>query len=39
MQNHGVNNLKNIAEISDDEDEFGNPVEDVDSTPGNNKPR
>ena len=34
----GVNNLKNIAEISDDEDEDGNIVEDKDSTPGNEKP-
>lgn len=30
--------IKNIAEITDDEDENGNPVEDKDSTPGNNKP-
>ncbi len=30
--------IKNIAEITDDEDENGNPVEDNDSTPGNNKP-
>ena len=29
--------IKNIAEITDDEDENGNPVEDVDSTPGNDK--
>ena len=29
--------LKNIAEITDDEDENGDPVEDVDSTPNNNK--
>ncbi len=27
--------LTNIAQVSDDSDEFGNPVEDVDSTPGN----
>jgi uncharacterized repeat protein (TIGR01451 family) len=27
----------NIAEITDDQDENGNPVEDIDSTPGNNK--
>ena len=30
--------IKNIAEITDDEDQNGNPVEDKDSTPGNNKP-
>ncbi len=29
--------IKNIAEITDDEDENGNPVDDVDSTPGNKK--
>ena len=29
--------LINIAEITDDTDENGNPVDDVDSTPGNNK--
>ena len=34
----GANNLKNIAEISDHEDEDGNDVEDIDSTPGNNEP-
>ena len=34
----GLNNLKNIAEISDDEDRHGNPVLDKDSTPGNNNP-
>lgn len=34
----GAKNLKNIAEISDDEDEDGNPVDDIDSTPGNEKP-
>ena len=28
----------NTAEISDDSDEYGNPVDDVDSTPNNNKP-
>ncbi len=28
---------KNVAEISDDEDKDGNPVEDRDSTPGNKK--
>ncbi len=28
--------LTNIAQISDDSDEYGNPVDDVDSTPGNN---
>ncbi len=28
--------LTNIAEISDDQDEYGDPVEDDDSTPGNN---
>ncbi len=27
--------LTNIAQISDDQDENGNPIEDVDSTPGN----
>jgi uncharacterized repeat protein (TIGR01451 family) len=27
----------NIAEITDDQDENGKPVEDIDSTPGNNK--
>lgn len=31
-------NLKNIAEITEDADEHGNPIEDVDSTPGNKKP-
>ena len=30
--------VKNIAEITDDEDENGNPIDDIDSTPGNNKP-
>jgi len=30
--------ITNIAEISDDEDENGNPVEDKDSTPDNNNP-
>ena len=30
-------NIINIAEISNDEDENGNPVDDVDSTPGDNK--
>lgn len=34
----GANNLKNIAEISDDEDEDGNPVDDEDSTPANDVP-
>ena len=34
----GANNLRNIAEISDDEDEDGNEVDDIDSTPGNNVP-
>lgn len=29
--------IKNIAEITDDEDKNGNPIDDVDSTPGNNK--
>ena len=29
--------IKNIAEIADDEDENGNPIDDIDSTPGNNK--
>ena len=29
--------LKNIAEITDDADENGDPVDDVDSTPNNNK--
>ncbi len=29
--------IKNIAEITDDQDENGNPVDDVDSTPNNNK--
>ncbi len=29
--------IKNIAEISDDQDENGDPVDDIDSTPGNNK--
>ena len=29
--------VKNIAEITDDEDENGNPIDDIDSTPGNNK--
>ena len=28
----------NTAEITDDSDENGNPIEDIDSTPGNNKP-
>ena len=28
----------NTAEISDDSDEYGNPVDDVDSIPNNNKP-
>ncbi len=31
-------NVINIAEITDDEDENGNPVVDQDSVPGNNKP-
>ena len=30
-------NIINIAEITNDEDENGNPVDDIDSTPGNNK--
>ncbi len=29
--------IKNIAEIADDEDEYGNPIDDIDSTPNNNK--
>ena len=29
--------IRNIAEITDDEDENGNPIDDVDSTPNNNK--
>ena len=29
--------IKNIAEITDDEDENGDPIDDVDSTPNNNK--
>ncbi len=29
--------LTNVAQISDDTDEFGNPVTDKDSTPGNNE--
>ena len=33
----GTRIIKNIAEISDDEDENGNPIDDIDSTPGNNK--
>ena len=31
------NEIINIAEISDDSDEDGNPVDDIDSTPNNNK--
>ncbi len=29
--------VKNIAEITDDEDQNGNPIDDIDSTPANNK--
>ncbi|MBQ7411009.1 MAG: Cys-Gln thioester bond-forming surface protein [Clostridia bacterium] len=29
--------IKNVAEITDDEDENGDPIDDVDSTPDNNK--
>ncbi len=36
-QNQG-RNIINTAEITDDSDENGNPIDDIDSTPGNNKP-
>ena len=29
--------IRNIAEITDDEDQNGDPIDDIDSTPGNNK--
>lgn len=34
----GANNLRNIAEIADDEDQYGNEVKDRDSFPANNNP-
>lgn len=36
-QNQG-RNIINTAEITDDSDENGNPIDDIDSIPGNNKP-
>ena len=36
-RNNSGRNAVNIAEITNDEDANGNPIEDIDSTPGNNK--